>query len=351
MGGFVPVLFGVRPNVCLFRLIPFRLSHQAHSLETGLQPRLSLFRTTTETSVCDTNKPPPNERLPCSQVGYKHFDCASFYDNEAEIGKVFGKAFGSGGGYDRSEYHIVSKLPQGSHLGEDVRPRLEKTLRDLQLDYLDNYLIHWPAAWTPDSYAGETVPVSKGTHKSNRDDGVEFEFTPLDVPHEETWRAMEACVDAGLTRHIGVSNWSVSQLKEMLSFARIKPSVNEIELHPYQTQREVTAFCDANDIQVTTYSNLGRGPQLKPEGDPVLLEDPVILSIAQELDKTPAQIALRFAIQQGFGIFPKSMNRGRMTSNLQLNFELKDEHMEQLLALNRNVRFVNPDWYSFEDNL
>jgi len=166
------------------------------------------------------------------KIGYRHIDCAAFYGNEPEIGQAFVDAFDAGD-VKREDLWVTSKLWNNAHLKKDVRPALEKTLKDLQLDYLDLYLIHWPVALKP----GVQFPSSVN------------DFLSLDdAPTAATWEAMEACAKNGLSKHIGVSNFSIKKIRELLDDCEIKPEVNQIELHPFHQQPEMLEFCNKENI-------------------------------------------------------------------------------------------------------
>ncbi|MCK5470122.1 MAG: aldo/keto reductase, partial [Cyclobacteriaceae bacterium] len=175
------------------------------------------------------------------KIGYRHIDCAAIYGNEAEIGQAFSDAFKKGD-VSREELWVTSKLWNNAHLKDDVRPGLEKTLKDLQLDYLDLYLMHWPVALKPDI----------GFPKSGAD------FLSLEeIPISVTWAALEDCSKAGLSKHIGVSNFSVKKLKALLKACEIRPEVNQIEMQPFFQQNSMLEFCNNENIVLTAYSPLG----------------------------------------------------------------------------------------------
>ena len=263
-------------------------------------------------------------------VGYRHIDCAHIYGNEADVGRALSELFQEGI-VTRDQLWITSKLWGDSHASKDVQSALETTLSKLRLDYLDLYLIHWPVAMKKGS-SGPLTPE---------------QLISLDeLPILTTWQAMESLVDKGLCRHIGVSNFSIAKLQNLLDSARIKPELNQIELHPYLQQPLMLDFCDKNNIHLTAYAPLGsstRPDDLKVENEPILLEDPTIATIAQHYEAvTPAQVLLSWAMQRGTVVIPKSFNPERIYQNLAAaDVVLTPEDMETIAALNLNRRYVD----------
>lgn len=235
-------------------------------------------------------------------------DCASFYGNEKEIGRELAAVFREGV-ISRAELFIVGKLPQGAHQPGAVMPRLRKTLRDLQLDYIDAYLVHWPVAFTPESWAGDTDHPGTGSCTSGREDGNEFHYDLLDVPQTATWAAMEDCYREGLAAHIGVSNFGVAQLQELLAACSVRPFVNEVELHPYLVQQRLREYCSEQGIHLAAYSSLGRPAGFRDAEAPSLREDPVVIRLAQKHGRSTAQVCLRWATQQDICVIPGSLNK------------------------------------------
>lgn len=262
------------------------------------------------------------------KLGYRHIDCAALYGNEPEIGQAFADAF-KDGDVKREELWITGKLWNNVHKKDAVRPALEQTLKDLQLEYLDLYLIHWPIVLKDDV-----------VFPSSEDDFLSLE----EVPISETWSAMEACVKAGLTKHIGVSNFSVKKIKDLLEVCDIRPEVNQVELHPFLQQKEMLAFCNNENIVLTAYSPLGstdRPAQFKAPDEPSLFENVTIAEIAKNNGISPAQVLIRWAIQRGTSVIPKSVNPERLKQNLDAaTMELTDEEMDKIAELDFHGRFI-----------
>ena len=274
--------------------------------------------------------------LTAIELGYRHFDCAAIYGNEAEIGAALRLAIDSGL-VNRNELFITSKLWNDSHLEGQVESALAESLQDLQLDYLDLYLIHWPVAVKE----GVGIPQSADDYLS-----------PEEAPLIETWSAMEACVDKGLLRNIGVSNFSASKLCELLDQGRLQPAVNQIEAHPLLRQQALKDFCDANNIAITAYSPLGsldRPEAMKAADEPALMELPVVQDLARSRVCSPAQILIAWALNRGTAVIPKSTNAGRMAQNLACtDIDLSQQEMQALDDLDRNYRFVTGKFFEID---
>ena len=272
--------------------------------------------------------------------GYRHFDSASDYGNEKEVGDGIQKAI-KDGLCSRDDLWITSKLWNTYHANEHVQPAIEKSLKDLQLDYLDLYLIHFPIAL-------EYVPFETRYPAEWFFDPAEDNpcMKPAHVPLYETWSAMEKLVEKNLTRQIGVCNYNTGLMHDLISYANIKPTMLQIESHPYNTQESLIRLCEQYDINVTAFSPLGALSYVEldmaNEQQSVLKQD-VVINAAKRLNKTPAQIVLRWGIQRGCSIIPKTSKEARMKENLAIfDFELSDQEMDSISQLNKNQRFNDP---------
>lgn len=266
-------------------------------------------------------------------AGYRHIDCAQVYQNQAEVGaglsKFLQEQASLPNGVQRKDLFIVSKVWNTDHAAEHVLQSCQQTLKELQIDYIDVMLIHWPVCFKH-SADGALFPSK---------DGI-FELDA--VPIEETWKAFEDLVDRGLTKHIGVSNFSIEQVQQVLSFARIKPITNQVEAHPYFQQRELAQYLQSQGIVLTAYSPLGN---VNPEKFASCLADSVLNEIAAKYNKSVAQVILRWGLQMGYKIIPKSVTPARINDNLKVfDFTLSDEDMSRIATLGqeKTQRQVNP---------
>lgn len=230
-------------------------------------------------------------------VGYRLIDTAQYYDNESGVGQAIKES-----GVPREDIFVTSKVWNDSQGFESTLKTFEESLEKLGLDYIDLYLIHWPVS---------------GQYK-------------------DTWRALEKIYKEGKARAIGVSNFHVHHLEDLLKDAEVKPAVNQIEFHPHLTQREVLAFCKEHGIQMQAWSPLKKGR---------IFDEPVLVEIANKYGKTVPQVILRWDIEQGVATIPKTTNKNRMIENADIfDFELTKEEVERITNLNKNERTgSNPD--------
>jgi 2,5-diketo-D-gluconate reductase A len=238
------------------------------------------------------------------EVGYRHIDTAEMYGNEKEVGEAIRRS-----GLDRSEVFVTSKLNNNKHAPEDALKAFDQTMDDLGLEYLDLFLVHWPL---PD----------------------------IDVDYVDTWKAMEQIYAGGRCRAIGVSNFHEHHLHRIFEATETKPAVNQIEVSPYLTQDPLRAFNHDHEIAVEAWSPIARGK---------VNDDPAIKQVAESVGRTPAQVTLRWHVQRGDIVFPKSVNRGRMEENFAIfDFELDESAMAALTGLDRGERTgPNPDEFNY----
>lgn len=268
------------------------------------------------------------------EVGFRHIDCAAIYQNEAEIGEAISECIEKGV-VSREELWITSKLWNDSHQKAHVRLGVEKTLKDLQLDYLDLYLIHWPIAFKHGTIFAQGA-----------DDYLSLEEAPL----AETWGAMQELQQAALVKHIGTSNFSHKKLQHLIDLGGQWPEMNQVELHPYLQQWDLINFCHSNNIHVTAYSPLGsmdRPESFKQEGEPIPLENKTVASIAEKNGISPAQVLIRWQLQRGVSVIPKSTNAGRLKQNFEtLSIELSEADMKAIKELDQHKRIIDGSFFS-----
>lgn len=259
------------------------------------------------------------------RCGYRHIDCAACYGNEKEVGEALAELFAEEGGVlTRDDLWITSKLWNDFHAKDDVPAACARTLADLGIDYLDLYLIHWPVA------------------TGNEGDA-------LSPTIEETWTAMEALVKSGKVRSVGVSNFSARKLAAMKSHADIFPAVNQVELHPVHRQDALLAACAALGTHVTAYSPLGSpdSASMIGHGGAAVMEHPVVMRVAKEAGKSPAQVLIRWAVQRGTSVVPKSVTPSRIGSNFDVigSWELSDEQMADLSSIEPQTRMLHGEFW------
>ena len=268
-------------------------------------------------SISGTAKASVYEAL---KVGYRHIDCAWAYRNQEDVGNGIALAIKEGI-VKREDVWVTSKLWYTSHATADVEPELRDTLKQLQLTYLDLYLVHWPATSTEASIV-----------------------TPS---YTETWAAMEAALAKGLVRNIGVCNMTVRKLKLMHTFAMVKPAVCQGEMHPLFRQDELLEYCKSEDIHFTAYAPLGSSDscaKYQHTGSCLLIHD-TVRRVAEETCKTPAQVLIRWALQRGTSVIPKSANPERIRENFQVwDWELTAEQFHALSTLEPQTRMLRAEF-------
>ncbi|XP_073423578.1 aldo-keto reductase family 1 member C1-like [Dendrobates tinctorius] len=268
-------------------------------------------------------------------VGYRHIDGALVYRNEVEVGQAIRSKIADGT-VKREDIFYTGKLWGNNHTPERVRLGLEKSLKDLQLDYMDLFLIHTPMEFKP---GDDPLPT---------DENGKLVFHNTDI--RETWKAMEACRDAGLVRSIGVSNFNRRQLELILNMPglKYKPVCNQVECHIFLNQSKLLEFCKSRDIVLVGYNVLGssRAKDWVDQNSPKVLEDPVLNTVAKKLSRSPAQVALRYLLQRGCVVLTKSFNPERIKENFQVFvFDLSDEDMKSLDGVNKNLRYALVDFW------
>lgn len=274
------------------------------------------------------------------RVGYRHLDSACDYGNEKEVGAGIRAAIDAGH-CRREDLFITSKLWNTYHAAEHVRPAAERSLRDLGVDYFDLYLIHFPIAL-------EFVPFDERYPPEwvHEPAAPEPRMRPVKIPLAETWRAMEELVAAGVARNIGVCNYTVALLRDLLAYANTPPAVLQVELHPLLAQPTLLRFCKEEGIAVTGFSPLGAQSYFTLDmADPSesVLEHSIVRRIAHRRGRTPAQIVLRWGVQRGTAVLPKTSKVERLGENLNVfDFELSSEEMAAIASLDRKRRFNDP---------
>jgi len=240
------------------------------------------------------------------RAGYRLIDTAACYRNEKDIGDALGKLYLQHG-ISRSDVFITSKVPPKDLSYDGAIACCMQSISDLQCTYLDCCLLHWP-----------------GRAKLKPGDPEHAGF------RKEAWRALEELKLKGLVRNIGVSNYTIGHLKELLEYANVKPFVNQVEFHVHLHQKELLRFCNDNDIRLQSYSTLGTG---------MLVDDEIVVGLSNKYEVTPAQMLLRWAVQQGVWVIPKSTNDEHIVKNFQLDFEIEDVDMDRLSEMNLDKHY------------
>jgi diketogulonate reductase-like aldo/keto reductase len=274
------------------------------------------------------------------EVGYRHIDCAAVYGNEDRIGPVLRDAMASG--VARKDLWITSKLWNDRHAEADVIPAFRKSLTDLQLEYLDLYLVHWP-------FPNFHPPGCSVDSRSPNARGYEHDL------FMQTWRQLEKLVDLGLVRHIGTSNMTIPKLSLLLRDACIRPAVNEMELHPHFQQPELFDFVQANGLVPIGYCPIGspaRPERDRTPEDSVDIEDPVLIEIGQRLGLHPAVVCVKWAMQRGQIPIPLSTRRSHYLANLMsvISPPLCEQDMQAIARIDRGCRLIKGQVFLWKDN-
>lgn len=265
------------------------------------------------------------------QMGYRHIDSAIMYGNDEFTGRALADALDAGE-VTREDLFVVSKLPQNAHGQDQVEPALRAALKRLRLDYVDLFLVHWPVTDKP----GPT----------------------LNPPMQETWKGMEAVVDAGLTRGIGISNFSPEKITDWFSDVRIYPAVNQVEVHPHWRNQRLLDFCKDKGIHVTAYGPL-TSPGNMAGKFPILLKDETVLEIAEKEGKTPAQVLLQWGLHHGTSVIPEGKSAAHQKDNLgSFGWALSSESYKTLSTLPYQAKYFTGQgmgysekgpWHTFEE--
>ncbi|MBT8255089.1 MAG: aldo/keto reductase [Bacteroidia bacterium] len=266
-------------------------------------------------------------------AGMRHIDTAMIYGNETEIGEALAELVEQGI-VKREDVFITSKLWNDAHRPDTVIPALQESLRKLQLDYLDLYLIHWPVATHP----GILFPSKPSDYLSLEE-----------VPIIDTWREMEKAKKQGLVHHIGVSNFSKKKLQDLVVKATLKPEMNQVEMHPLLQQQDLVDYCEREGIMITAYSPLGSGDrtsEMKAPNEPNLMQIEEIKAIAQKHKATPAQVLINWHTHRNMAVIPKSTSRDHIIANYQAaEIPLDQEDLNTIAKLDRNYRFIDGKFF------
>lgn len=253
------------------------------------------------------------------EAGFRHLDCAERYRNEAAVGDAIQEAF-KAGTLQREDLFVTTKLWNTNHRPERVKPAFDASCRRLQLNYIDCYIIHTPFAFQP------------GDDQDPRDEHGRVIYDS-GVTLVDTWRALERLVDDGHCRSIGLSDITLEKLREIVAAARIKPAMVQVESHPYLPEWELLDFCREHGIVLLAFAALGHA------SEPKLLDDPVITAIARRVGKTPAQVALAWAVQRGTALLTTSVTPSRIKENFEISALSEDAMREMRDGITTNIRF------------
>ncbi|WP_028663813.1 aldo/keto reductase [Runella zeae] len=270
------------------------------------------------------------------ELGYRHFDCAMLYGNEKEIGEALHDSIREGV-VKREDLWITSKLWNNSHEQKYILPAIQTTLHDLQLDYLDLYLIHWPVALKHEVSFPQV--------------GADM-VSLAEVPLSETWQGMIDLKEKGLAKHIGVSNFSIKKIEEIAGATGLYPEVNQLELHPFLQQWPLVEFCKTKRIHMTGYCPLGsadRPANRIVEGEPKLFENQTLQQLALAKGCTTAQLMLAWAVNRQTSVIPKSVNAQRLQENLAAaDIDLTEEEMAKIKQLDLRYRYIKGNFWCLE---
>ncbi|WPH03944.1 NADP(+) coupled glycerol dehydrogenase [Acrodontium crateriforme] len=258
------------------------------------------------------------------QSGYRHIDAAAIYRNEREVGKGIENS-----GVPRSEIFVTTKLWNKDHAPADVEPALDQSLKNLGLEYVDLYLMHWPCAFKSGS---KWFPLDE-----------EGSFALAKTDYVATYKAMEKLLTTGKVKAIGVSNFNIRRLEDLIAKVDTIPAVNQVEAHPYLLQPELFQYCKDKGIVLEAYSPLGNNQT----GEPRCVDDPLVHEVARELGMDPGVVLASWGVQRGQVVLPKSVTASRIQSNLHVK-KLPEEAYEKLNSLSRNKRFNFPSRWGFD---
>ncbi|KAH8819235.1 NADP(+) coupled glycerol dehydrogenase [Xylogone sp. PMI_703] len=261
--------------------------------------------------------------------GVRHIDTATIYGSEAIVGQAIRDS-----GIPREEIFVTTKLWNNDHHPDDVEPALSRSLENLGLEYVDLYLMHWPVAFVRNE---GLLPK-----------GVDGRMRTKEVDYLTTWQAMEKLVNKGMTKSIGISNFSRAELDRLLAHASIRPAVHQLEIHPWLQQPEFANYHKELGIHLTQYSPLGHRPggYNLPASQPRLVEDPAIVEVGKRYDKSGAQVVLAWGIAHGRSVIPKSSSLDRLLSNLQSDFRLEAEDVRLRDMMDQKLR-LSDESYNF----